>query len=90
MARHVLSAAVQMAPTQHASPVLPQAPPWQPPPVHVPCMPGHVPAEATHVEGRPGMQQPPPVQLFPSQQGCPEPPHAVHVPREHASVGSLQ
>jgi hypothetical protein len=36
------------------------------------------------------MQQPPLEQLFPSQHGCPEPPHWVHAPMEQASVGSLQ
>jgi hypothetical protein len=91
MVRHVLSGAVQMSPAQHGSPVLPHAPPWQPPAVQAPCMPGHIAWAATHVDTPTAwMQHPPLEQVFPSQHGCPEPPHAVHAPIEQASVGSLQ
>jgi hypothetical protein len=36
-------------PAHADSPIFPHAPPWQPPFVHVPCPPEHVPALATHV-----------------------------------------
>jgi hypothetical protein len=54
-------------------------------------MAGHAAWAATHVDDpSAAMQHPPFAQLFPSQHGCPEPPHAVHMPIEHASAGSLQ
>ena len=84
---HTLSDAVHVLRAQHASPVLPHAPLWQPPAEHVPCVPGHVPWSATQVDCT---QQPLFEHVFPSQQAWPEPPHVVHVPIEQASDESVQ
>jgi hypothetical protein len=74
---HVLLAATQSVngavqptpPAQQAWPLLPQVPPPQPPPVHVPAVAPHEAAAATHV-GLPAafwLQQPPAPQPLPSQ-----------------------
>jgi hypothetical protein len=91
-AAHVANGAVQPTPPpQHACPILPHVPPWQPPPVQTSCAPPHVPAAATHVCVVPS-QQPFAAHELPSQQGCPEPPHAVHftVDAEHAMPDATQ
>jgi hypothetical protein len=81
----VVSGAVQ--PTsgpQHAPPALPHAPPWQPPPVHMPWLIGHaLPALVQMLVA--SSQQPPFAQPVSGQHAWPPPPHGSHDPFVHAS-----
>ena len=77
-----------MLPAQHASPIWPHVPPWQPPAVHVPpCAAAHAAPASTHVSLS---QQPPPAQTFPSQHGCPAPPHVAQRPALHERPDAVQ
>ena len=47
--------------------------------MHLPAVPEHALPEATHFFALLS-QQPPALQMFPSQQGCPDPPQVPHLP----------
>jgi hypothetical protein len=64
-------------PPQQAWPISPHAPPWQPPPVHVPCACEQAVAGPAQVPVVPS-QQPPPAHTLPSQQICAAAPQSAH------------
>ena len=93
-ALHVLKGAVHPTlPAQHALPIAPHVAllPTQAPAVHVPAVPPHLAAGATHMLLL-WSQHPPPVQRLPSQQGLPVVPHVAHeVPAAlHARLAAVQ
>ncbi len=75
---------------QHGSPGPPQVPPPHAPFLHAPVPPPHMLPLPTHVRVD-RSQQPPPLHELPSQHGCPEPPHWLHLSwLLHASPDATQ
>jgi hypothetical protein len=76
--RSVVNGAVHATSPGHVGlPSVPQVPPWQPPPEHVPALLLHVPPEAMQRFVLLS-QHPPDAHAFPAQHASPGPPHAMH------------
>jgi hypothetical protein len=85
-----LNRAVQPTPAaQHGPPIWPHAPPWQPPALHIPRVPGQLSPLATH-RCEFWSQHPPFWQTEPSQHGSPEPPQVPHPCGSHAVPDCVQ